>query len=275
MSSHSFETISIEQFVQRLKEFRENSQDLIKTWQKNEASVFSKIREIKEGKESFLSIAPVGELKVKSQLPILIHFQLSGVDYFAQTDYQKTEGSVIELKITNKVFMVEKRKHYRYLCFPEDEVYYVIDIPKPVGEQAEVLAFDKEKRVETAFLKQFREKVELEHIQTKEGFETMKFRALDISKGGVSLCCSTEELEFYKLENSLKSGYIMVNDKIYNVDVNNIAYIIDYESPNQGPISLKKVGLGFEESDVLNDYLDKLVDSTVIFTQQEKDFENI
>lgn len=276
MSGHSFESLTIEQFAMRLKEFRENSQDLLKVWQKNKPSVFSKIREVNDSVDGAqLTIVPTKFIEITSALPVLLHFQLENVDFFGQANYIKKDGSVYELELTSKVYMVEKRKHYRYLCFPEDEVYFVVDIPRPPEEQAAVLAFEKDKREEIAFLKKFREKIELENVHAKEGFETLKFRALDISEGGISLCCSEEEFNFFNLGENLKSGYVLVNDQIYNVNVQHVAYNIKYESPNQGPIKLKKVGLGFEESDVLKDYLDTLVESTVIFTQQEKDFENI
>lgn len=275
MSKHSFEHISKVELAGILKKFRLKD-ELVKVWQKGHPSSQVKLREVNEtSKECKLTILPLEKLEFISGQNILVNFFYDGVDYFAETEFVKKDASIVELKLLEKIFMVEKRKYPRYLCYPEDEVFFVVDIPKPKAAQADVLEFDREKRQEMSFLKRFREKIENKGLKYKEGFETLKFRVLDISKRGLALYCSDDEFQFYNLEQHLKTGYILVNDQIYNVNIERIIYDVDYLLPRAKSISMKKIGLGLEENDVLNDYLEKLENSTVILTQSEKDFEDI
>lgn len=275
MSKHSFEQVSKQELAEKIKKFRLKD-ELLKVWQKGEQSFQVKVREVQEtSKGVSITILPLGKIDFIKDKNILLNFYYDGVDYFAETLFVKQDASVIELKLLDKIFMVEKRQHPRYLCYPADEVYFVVDIPNPKREQADVLVFDREKRQEMNFLKRFWQKVENVGVSKKEGFETLKFRVLDISKRGLALYCSDDEYNFFKLDEHLKSGYILVNEEIYNVVIERIIYDVDYLLPRAKSIAMKKIGIGLQENDILNNYLEQLSHSTTVFTQEEKEFEDI
>lgn len=276
MSQHKFEKISFDKLTENLNSFKKSGDVFIKVWQKDHKSWQAKLRNIDRTDEKLVvTLLIIGKTDIVKDQPILLNFTNNGMDFFAETSFENLEQNVVSLKINHKIYMFEKRKNPRYLCFPEHKAYFVIDIPTPKKDDANVIIFDKEKREEGDFLKKFKEKVNSEDVQLKDGFFTLKFRILDISKEGLSLFTSKEEYEFYKLENLIKSGYVLVNERIYNVEINDVSYVVDYISPDRKSIPMFKIGLKIAQDNVLNEYLNSLNRSDKIITQQEKEFEDI